>query len=328
MRALSHPVGPAAMIATMPARVILLGPQRHVPMVRPAVETLAGAAPVGRVALVTAGWEEREAEDQELRDHLGMPAVNLSIWSRVEAIFAEDPELLDAMRERHDTLRRVQEIYRLRLGGLVSAALELLRRGGDDALLDPARDGSVAMLQALDHEHAERVSDLHEAFEARYRPAERAAVLRHRAELERLVAEAPCTCIAGGHVGVLLHRLRLFGFADLVAGKPFVAWSAGAMVVSGRIVLFHDDPPQGAADPEVMERGFGLVPEVVALPHAARRLHLGDDRRIALFARRFAPDRCIVLDPGTRMDLQGAAWTAPHPTRQLHTDGKLVEVGS
>ena len=316
------------MIVPMHPRAILLGPQRHVPMVRPAVESLAGAKPGGRVALVTAGWEEREAEDQELRDHLGMPAVNLAIWSRVEAIFAEDPELLGAMRERHDTLRQVQEIYRLRLGGLVSAALELIRRTGDDDLLDPARDGSVAMLQALDHEHTERVADLHAAFEARWRPAERPAVVRHRAELAQLLGEAPCTCIAGGHVSVLLHRLRLFGFGELVAQRPLVAWSAGAMVATERIVLFHDDPPQGAADPEVMERGLGLVPGLVALPHASRRLQLGDDRRIALFARRFAPDRCIALDPGTRIEWDGSRWQAAQPTQVLRTDGRLAGVGA
>ncbi|MEY4674954.1 MAG: hypothetical protein RL148_2738 [Planctomycetota bacterium] len=312
------------MIPRMPTRAILLGPQRHVPMVRPAVEALVGPAPGGRIALVTAGWEEREAEDQELRDHLGMPSVNLAVWSRVETIFTEDPELLGAMRERHDTLRRAQEIYRLRLGGLVSAALELLRRGGDEELLDPARDGAVAMLQALDRQHEEQVADLHAAFEARIRPAERESVVRHRAELARLVAEAPCTCIAGGHVGVLLHRLRLFGFDTLVAQQPFVAWSAGAMVASERIVLFHDDPPQGAADPEVMERGLALVQGLVALPHASRRLQLGDSRRIALLARRFAPDRCAALDAGTRMDWDGTRWSAPVATSVLRVDGQLV----
>jgi hypothetical protein len=48
-------------------------------------------------------------------------------------------------------------------------------------------------------------------------------------------------------VAVLVNRLRLFGLGDLVADKTVFAWSAGAMAVSERVVLFHDDPPQGTA---------------------------------------------------------------------------------
>src|SRR5688572_25298279 len=123
----------------MLSRLILLGPQRRKPIVAPAVNFLAPDRQQGQVALITAGWEEREAEDQELREHLQRRAVNLALWARVEAIFAKDPELLTAMRLRHDALRRLQDVYRLRLDHLLEAARALLKRIGDSALLEPDR---------------------------------------------------------------------------------------------------------------------------------------------------------------------------------------------
>lgn len=309
-------------------RAILLGPQRLVPIVRPAVEFLIGDGHAGPLAVVTAGWEEREAEDGELRDHVARQVVNLEVWRRVEHIFEADPELLQAMRNRHDTLRRVQELYRLRLSGLVAAAAALLRRIGDAALLEPERQGAIEMLRLLDQGHVERVAAIHAEFEARWRPGERDAVVRHRQELSRHLAEASCLCIAGGHVGVLLHRLRLFDLLGLWGPRPVVAWSAGAMVLTERIVLFHDDPTQGNPDTEVMERGFGLLPGVVALPHARRRLRLDDPHGLQLMARRFQPAICVVLDDGCRLDWDGRQWSAPHGTRMLGDSGRLQEVSS
>ncbi len=42
------------------------------------------------------------------------------------------------------------------------------------------------------------------------------------------------------------------------------------MALSSRVLLFHDYPPQGAGAAEVFERGLGLVPDAVFLPHAGR----------------------------------------------------------
>src|SRR5688572_28226352 len=112
-----------------PRRVVCLGPQRHVKAVRPALDRLCPAG--APMALVTAGWEEREAEDAEFKEHVARPVVNLGAWEAVERIFAAVPEWLLAMRQRHDLLRTAQELYRLRLEGLVAAAATLLRRVGE-----------------------------------------------------------------------------------------------------------------------------------------------------------------------------------------------------
>ena len=309
----------------MLARAILLGPQRHVPIVRPAVEALIGPGDAS-IAFVSAGWEERESEDGEFREHVQRPVENLAVWARVERIFEQDPELLLAMRQRHDTLRAAQELYRLRLSGLCAAAQVLLRRGGDGRLLEPERQDAIEMLRLLDQAHVRRVAELHAEFAARWRPGERDAVVQQRRELAAVLARCACLCIAGGHVAMLLHRLALFDLLRLWGQRPVVAWSAGAMVLCERIVLFHDDQAQGGADAEVMEAGFGVLPGVVPLPHGSRRLRLLDEVNVQLFSRRFQPALCVVLDDGHRLDWDGRRWSARAGTRRLAPGGQLQEL--
>ena len=92
-----------------------------------------------------------------------------------------------------------------------------------------------------------------------------------------------------------------------------IAWSAGAMALTDRIVLFHDRAPQGPGHPEVYGSGLSVLRDVVLLPHAKTRLLLDDTARMAVFARRFAPARCVLLEQGTRLDTEGtgAGRTAP-----------------
>ncbi len=52
----------------------LLGPQRLRPTLAAAFDELGIS---GQVAAVTAGWQEREAEVEEMKEHLGRPVVDL-----------------------------------------------------------------------------------------------------------------------------------------------------------------------------------------------------------------------------------------------------------
>ena len=52
--------------------------------------------------------------------------------------------------------------------------------------------------------------------------------------------------------------------------KHIVAWSAGAMVLTDRIISFHDSPPQGAGNPEAEQSG--IFKELCVFPHASERL--------------------------------------------------------
>jgi len=311
----------------MAGTVTLIGPQRTEPTLAAVVASLGLK---GRLAAITAGWEEREGEDQELRDHLGGRVVNLRVHERCERVYQSDAELFAAMQQRFDRMRRLQELYRLRLAHALDAARTLLARRADARLADlavQAADEALDDVRALDTRHLAHVAEIHAAFTARWKPSERSDVVRAREEIARDLEGCEALCIAGGHVTVLLNRMRLLGLAGLLGARSLIAWSAGAMIVAPRVVLFHDSPPQGAGNAEVLDVGLGLAPGVVALPHAEKRLALGDRARVELFARRFAPDLCAVLVRGARLDWDGTRWCGAMNTRALGTHGELDDVG-
>ena len=305
--------------------IVLLGPQRFRP-------TLAGAMRSrgvrGPVAMVTAGWQEREGEDEELRAHVGYDVVNLLLYQRCESIFEQDPELFRAVRRRQDRLRDLQEVYRTRLDRYLEAVRELMGRRGDAALLEPEIADALHTVRELDAHHGERIRAIHEEFEEQWQPAGREAVARQRNEIAESLASVAALTIAGGHVAVLLNRMRLLDIAGLAEGRHLIAWSAGAMVLADRVVVFHDRPPQGPGNAEVLDIGLGRCTGVVPLPHARRRLRLDDRVRVALFSRRFAPALCATLDAGSRLD-----WGTDEPLLARHVfwlapDGAVPEVGA
>lgn len=281
----------------------------------------------GHVVTITAGWEERELEDRELEEHLGGRIINLELFRRAEDVFQRDPELFAGMRQRHDRLRKLQRLYGLRLGHSLAAARELLRRRPADQLddlLESEIDDAIELVRLLDTQHAKRLREVHAAFEDEWRPTERDVVGQHRREILQVMAEAGALFLAGGHVAILLNRLRLFSLGPHLASLPVFAWSAGAMVLTEKVVVFHDNPPQGKGNPELLELGLGLVPSVVALPHASRRLKLSDPVRVELFARRFGPGPCIALDEHSEMLWDGATAIPSGNTRVLFVDGTVT----
>ncbi len=304
--------------------VTLLGPQRHVPIVAETLETL---GLTGWVATITAGWEEREVEDDELRAHLSGRSFNLQLWERCEKIFASDPGLHEGMRKRYERLARLHDLYRIELSHALAACAELERRDDAADLLDPECDAALDIVRRIDAHHLDRVAEVHAAFEAKVRPLERPLVERHRREISRQLEDAEVLAIAGGHVAVLLNRLRLFGVLDLAERLPIVAWSAGAMALCEQIVLFHDTPPQGAGNPEVLDRGLAACRGIIALPHAKARLDLEDPVRVSLFARRFAPLRAVPMNDRASLVADGKTVAFAPDTRVLGIDGSL-EVAS
>jgi hypothetical protein len=125
--------------------------------------------------------------------------------------------------------------------------------------------------------------------------------------------------VAGGHVGVLGHVLRLFG-----VGRPptVVCWSAGAMAMTDRVLLYHDRAANGPSPAEFADVGLGWIPGAVLLPHARRRLRVDDAARMAELAVRAAPARCVILDDGVRLDL-GQDGALPPDALVVQPDGQL-----
>jgi hypothetical protein len=302
-------------------RGVLLGPQRLHPIVDKAADMLGID---GRIAGVTAGWQEREAEDQELCAALGNRAVNLMLHARAETAFRDDPELFAAHRAKQDRLRQLQDIYRLRLASHLKAARRVQLAQAPRDLIESELEEAVQAIRLLDAHHVVKTQHIQKDFDRKVKPLERPAVVKQLKEIEAILAGCAGVAIAGGHVAVLYNRLRLFDLGPRLADLPIIAWSAGAMVVASRIVLFHDSPPQGRGNAEVLESGLGLFPGVVPLPHARRRLNLSDPGRITVFARRFTPATCVALDERCFIHFDGPRWSAGSNTFQLRTDGHLV----
>lgn len=299
--------------------VILLGPQRFRPSVRNTVRSLDVDGPV---ATITAGWREREPEDEELDALLDGRSLNLGLYGRWLDVHERDPELAAAIRRRDEVLDELQSIYILRLDHAVAAVSELVVRDFHAAAAEQALDEAIEALAELDRRHLARVSEVRAAFYDEWVPHERPSVADHREAVAKLVTGAAAVTIAGGHIGALLGCLHLFNVAPALDGKPVVGWSAGAMALTSRVVLFNDNAPDGRRYSEVHGEGLGLCRGVVALPHARRRLHLDDPVRVLVFARRFAPEKCVVLDDGVRIDC-GDGDCCPPGTRVLTADGRV-----
>jgi len=299
------------------ARTIVLGPQRR-PVLGRVLAALGSDLPDGPVVTVTAGWRDREADDAELDAHLAGRSVNLLLWTRWLAVLDADPEFAAAQRAHQDVLDELQELYLLQLDGALGAAAEIARHGGPAPVRAAVLADAEDAVRLVDARHLARVAEAEADFADRYRPGARAAVAAHRGEVAGVLAGAAALAVAGGHVGVLTRLLRLFA----VAPPPLVvAWSAGAMALTERVLLFHDRAAHGPSHPEFAGAGLGLVRGCVFLPHPRRRLLLDEPARTAMLARRAGPDRCVLLDDGVKLDLTGA--DLPGHARVLTVDGTI-----
>jgi hypothetical protein len=300
--------------------VILLGPQR-----RPTLDSVVASLRLdGPFATITAGWQEGEQDDGELRRRLGHRDVNLSLYRRWLDVLERDPEFAAADRRLRAVLEEMQDIYLLRLDYAMRAVYAVQRRNGDDKIRDGALVDAIASVRELDAAHLHRVSEIRLEFYQARQPHNRPVIAEHRDEVSRLLGDAAALVLAGGHVGVLADVLHLFNVAAALR-SPVIAWSAGAMALTDRIVLFNDRAPQGPGHPEVYGSGLSLLRSLVLLPHARAKLLLDDASRMAIFARRLAPARCILLETGTRIDTDSDG-TCPPDARVLAEDGRVTSL--
>ena len=303
--------------------VVLLGPQRYRPTLAEAFRRVNAEGPV---AVVTAGWEEREDEIDELTAHLGCEVVNLRLHARTEHIFERDPEFQEGWRDRRTRQREARTAYRLRLQEAMDALRALYRLPDSPHVLEE-REDALRAVRDLDDRRIRYLQEVHAEFKETWKPAERPTIALHRKRVEELIGDCASIAFAGGHVGVLRNRLRLFAISDLIGDRPLFAWSAGAMCATERIVAYHDSPPQGRRDPIVLDFGLELCPGIVALPHASRRLDLEDHGRVARLALRLAPRVCVALDDASGLLWDGEGWELlGDGARRLRTTGEVTEM--
>jgi hypothetical protein len=309
---------PGATKPVAPRALVLLGAQRFDPTLRDAVAELDMK---GRVATITAGWQERETDDEDLVEHLQGRCVNLRLHARAEEVFKADKELSKAHRERQSVLRQRQDFYRIRLEHALDAEYVISQRSAPESILEDEHRASIEAIRELDYKHIARCARDRREFEDKWRPEERPSVATHRKEIAEILRDCDAIAIAGGHVASLLNRLTLFGIAELAHDKVIFAWCAGAMAISERVVLFHDSPPQGPGAAEVLDTGLGLATNVVVLPQPEFRLKMEDRARVSLMARRFSPALCIAMPARSRVTWLGGVPNQPHGVSELREDG-------
>jgi hypothetical protein len=310
-------------------RTVLLGPQRFLTTAGTVVRSV---APDGAVATVTAGWQDREPADDELDEVMGGRSRNLHLYGRLsEVLTTDDHFATEALRHR-DAMDELAGIYSLRLQRALESAYVVARRPARDDIADSAFDDAVRGVQDIDAWYLRSVDQLYGELETAAPPDSSEEISRHRHEVAELLRDAVVLAVAGGHVGILLRCLRLFAVVPFETPRPsapqgppsaelpVVAWSAGAMAMTERVVLYNDRGPQGVHGAEVWDRGAGRVRDVVAMPHARRRLRLDDPVHAKVFVRRFAPATCLLLDDGTQVEI-GADSKVPEDARVLTETG-------
>ena len=305
---------------------LLLGPQRPI---RNLDQVVAGAnLPEGPIAVISAGWQEAEGDIDDVRALVPGTLIDLNLYHRAEEIFSGDQNLHRAHRDRQDQLKQQQRLYRLRLRQLMISARQLRRSDADPQLIASEERHAISQIRALDRHHLGRIEAIHGSFDDKIGADHSITLARHVAAVREVLDDCPTVLITGGNVIVLLNRLRLFGVDRLLAEKHVIAWSAGAMVLSDRIVLYHDKTPQGRRDPEIFSAGAGVLPGYIFLPDAERRLRTKDPLRVGLFSRRFAPAACVALDSGSLLQFEGTQFKRADGAKLLTPKGRMSKVRS
>ena len=267
-----------ARVIAADARVVLLGPQRVDADARRRAR--ASSASTGRSRPITAGWQEREADDDEPARAPRRAARSTSrLHARAEEVFASDPELAAAHRARQAAPappagllphppRARRSTPRARSRRATSSPSILERRGARvDRRGPPARRDPPRALHARSTPSSTRSWRPPSARRSR-------ATARARAQI---VDDCDALVIAGGHVASLLNRLRLFDVARArrrasrsSPGRPARWRSPSASCCSTTTRRTARASPRCSTPGSASRRDVVVLPQP-ALPAAPRR---------------------------------------------------------
>lgn len=273
------------------------------------------------VLAITAGRQEYEAEPGAE----GIPpgAQDLHLYSRTEALFDAHPDLRAAHERLQGWVREAERYHRLRLDSAMRAADSLWRETSDSATLREHRAQTIRQLRTLDRQHLRQIASVRERFQRSLNLELVNLIAVSRAEMVREIRGATTLVIAGGHVTVLLNRLLLFDLARELASSRVIAWGAGAMACTERVLLFDDRGPLGPRIPEFLGNGLRIGRGAVILPGARQRMMLSDKARIGILCRRLSPASGLIIDSDGYVRFRGGKLVAHQGVHRLTATGRV-----
>jgi peptidase E len=316
----------------MSGKIYIMGPQRPTPNLP---EVLEERLPDGPLCVISSGWRHDEEDLEALQADLKRDLLPIPLYRWFDSLGSKEPELAKQHADRQRMIRRFKKMYRMHLHTL----LDLWTRTQDfkdestAAFFGSEEKFACQSVQSIDRHALERLDGLRNLFPELSTPWTHPSALPYFQEIRERLDRSSGLLITGGHVAILRNRMFFFGLQKLLAdfiakGKPIFSWSAGAMALAEKIVLFYDDPPEGEGHAELLDSGLGFLPAIF-LPHAAERLDLGDRERISRFSRRFAPDTCIALESGALLSYDGKSFQDLGPAKSVRKleEGGLVPFG-
>ena len=285
-------------------QIHILGPQSPTSNIE---DVLKIHCPPGPIAIISAGWRYDEDDISALTQAIDREIYHLPLYEWFDELGGMEPELSGLHRMRRRRILAYKKVYHLQLQSALESweSIRKLHRK-QPSLYEQDEENACRIIQNLDQQCLDRLEEIRSDFTAIEQPWLHETALPLYEEIAFTLSRCKAVIITGGHVAILRNRLKFFGLQNLLHeflddGNQIYAWSAGAMALSHRIVLYHDDPPWEKGYPEIMDSGLGLLNRVIFFPHASSRLDLSDPNRIERLSRRFAPDTCICLENGAHL---------------------------
>lgn len=142
-------------------------------------------------------------------------------------------------------------------------------------------------------------------FRDRSRVDEHPVYIAMRDEFRNRILSANSIFLFGGHMPVLLNRLKFFDLRDafreaLCRGTNFYTVSAGSMALADKVIVYDDfgHAAEGGhgREFEFFDKGLGLVTKVAIFPHCMDRIQTDDPDNLSYLANRFSSGVCVGLN--------------------------------
>lgn len=142
-------------------------------------------------------------------------------------------------------------------------------------------------------------------FRDRSRVEEHPVYIAMREEFRNRILSANSIFIFGGHMPVLLNRLKFFDLKGvfneaLCRGTNFYTVSAGSMALADKVIVYDDFGHRAEGghgrEFEFFDNGLGLVTKVAIFPHCMDRIQTDEPDNLSYLANRFSSGPCVGLN--------------------------------